>query len=671
MFKLRDYQQEAVDSTIRYFIKHGDKSGNPLIQLPTGTGKSLVIAGLLKFINENWGSVRSMVVTHVKELIEQNHDKFQKLWPGAPAGIYSAGIGRKDVNAMITFAGIQSVAKKAEAFKDVDIIIVDECDLISPNQQTSYQKFFAEIRKHNPHLKVIGLTATGWRLGYGSIVKDDDAPNAMFDEIVFDACTMECFNWFINEGYLLPVVPKATKKELDVSGVHKRGGEFIESELQKVVNNPEVTEYLVEDAINIAREDNRESWLIFGSGVEHCKDIIRVLKMHGVSCAMVTGDTPKKERDTIINDFKSGRITAVVNNNVLTTGFDHPGLDLIVVLRPSESSRLWVQILGRGTRPDYADGFDLSTTAGRLQAIAASHKQNCLVLDYSGNTRRLGPINDPVMPKRPGQKGKSTAPVKMCPTCSSWNHASVRYCGGLPPIDTTGMTFGEVNELILRGYFVRGKNGIATAKDFCGHEFTFEKKLMASASTKQIIKNDLPVTEVFRVSLVSYYAHYNRGDASKPPTLRVDYHVDGNNGRAISQWICLLHDGFAGNKARRWWREHTTMPVPTSIDHALEVVAQLKVPTHIYVDMSKKFPDVLNACYDGTAFGKEAKSEHVPEVQVVAEINVFKSAGTYTNKYDEDDEPAKPTSLQFNANTHMLNGKGEPVPMDFDDDIPF
>ncbi|WP_423237389.1 DEAD/DEAH box helicase, partial [Enterobacter cloacae] len=127
---------------------------------------------------------------------------------------------------------------------------------------------------------------------------------------------------------------------------------------------------------------------------------------------MVTGETPKKERDTIINDFKSGRITAVVNNNVLTTGFDHPGLDLIVVLRPSESSRLWVQILGRGTRPDYADGFDLSTTAGRLQAIAASHKQNCLVLDYSGNTRRLGPINDPVMPKRPGQKGKSTAPVK-------------------------------------------------------------------------------------------------------------------------------------------------------------------------------------------------------------------------------------------------------------------
>ncbi|MCU6204593.1 hypothetical protein, partial [Enterobacter cloacae] len=95
------------------------------------------------------------------------------------------------------------------------------------------------------------------------------------------------------------------------------------------------------------------------------------------------------------------------------------------------------------------------------------------------------------------------------------------------------------------------------------------------------------------------------------------------------------------------------------------------VSTHIYVDMSKKFPDVLNACYDGTAFGKEAKSEHVPEVQVVAENSVFKSAGTYTNKYDEDEPSTPTTALQFNANTHMLNGKGEPVPMDFDDDIPF
>ena len=145
MFVLRDYQEEAVDSVFRYFAKHGTMSGNPLIQLPTGTGKSLVIAAILKRVYQNWGNCRTMMVTHVKELIEQNYEKFIALWPEAPVGIYSASIGRKDCHNMITFAGIQSVARKASAFKDVELIIVDEADLISPQQQTSYQKFFNPI----------------------------------------------------------------------------------------------------------------------------------------------------------------------------------------------------------------------------------------------------------------------------------------------------------------------------------------------------------------------------------------------------------------------------------------------------------------------------------------------------------------------------------------------
>lgn len=652
MFKLRDYQQEAVDSVLRYFIKHGSKSGNPAIALPTGTGKSLVIAGLIDTIMRNWGNTRILVLTHVKELIEQNHDKFVKLCPHRRAGIYSAGLRRKDKNHMITFAGIQSIRNAVGAFKDVDLIIVDECDLISPTQTTSYQKFFEGIRKYNEHLKIVGLSATLWRLGYGSIVKDELEPNAMFDKVVFNACTMECFNWFIKEGYLVPVVPKATKREYDVSGVGKRGGEFIEKELQKVVNDPQVTEILVEDIINIAREDNRQSWLIFCAGVDHSNDVRDVIRSHGITCETITGDTPSALRDKYIEDFKNGRLQCITNNNVLTTGFDHPGLDLIGVLRPSDSSRLWVQILGRGTRPDYADGFDLTTTAGRLAAISASHKQNCLVLDYSGNTRRLGPINDPVIPKRPGQKGKGEAPVKQCPTCKSWNHASARYCGGLPRIDITNSTEYDLSVLRLRGYsaFVGGS---AYVRNYCGGEFKFEKKLMAAASTKQIIKNDLPVTEVYKVDMVSYYAHYNRGDRTKPPTLRVDYNCGS---QVISQYVCLFHDKFAGRKAREWWRQHCNLELPSTIDEALNVVSQLKVPTHIYVDISKKWPEVLNSCYDGSAFGTKDPVEEKPEVKIVSGKAEFKVGGVYVNQYDEDDD-AKPQAVT--------------VPQDFDDDIPF
>lgn len=653
MFTLRDYQQEAVDSVLRYFIRYGAKAGNPAIALPTGTGKSLVIAGLIDKILNNWGTTRILVLTHVKELIAQNHDKFTKLCPHRRAGIYSAGLSRKDTNAMITFAGIQSIRTAVKKFTDVDIIIVDECDLISPNQATSYQKFFDEIKKVNPYLKIIGTSATLWRLGYGSIVKDDLEPNAMFDKIVFNACTVESFNWFINEGYLVPVVPKATKREYDVSGVGKRGGEFIEKELQKVVNDHEVTEILVEDIVSIARQENRHSWLIFCSGVDHAKDVCEVVRSHGYTCEVVTGDTPSKDRDRYIEDFKNGKLDCIANNNVLTTGFDHPGLDLIGVLRPSESSRLWVQILGRGTRPDYADGFDLTTTAGRLAAISASHKQNCLVLDYSGNTRRLGPINDPVIPKRPGEKGKREAPVKKCPHCNTWNHASARYCGGLPRVDTTSCTQHELAALALKGYtaFVGGS---AYVKDYCGAEFKFEKKLMAGASTRQIIKNDLPVCEVYKVDMVSYYAHHNRGDRTKPPTLRVDYSCGTE---MISQYVCLFHDKFAGRKGREWWRNHCDLELPSTIDEALNVVSQLKVPTHIYVDISKKWPEVLNSCYDGTAFGKLEAPEETPQVRVVTNKAEFKVGGTYVNQFDEDDEPAPRSNVT--------------VPADFDDDIPF
>lgn len=631
MFQLRDYQQGAVDAVFNYFETHGSQSGNPLIKMPTGTGKSLVIAGILKRVATNWGNCRTMVITHVKELVEQNHDKMVKLWPEAPTGIFSAGMGRKDKYSMITFAGIQSVAKQARYFKDVQLILVDEADLISANQQTSYQKFFAEIRERNPYLKIIGLTATDWRLGYGSIVKQNEDELCIFDKVVFDACTVECFNWFIKEGYLLPVVPKHTKLELDVTGVKKSGGDYQLGELQKAVNKPSLTKKILESSVAVMQEQHRQSMLLFCSGVDHATDVARQLCEMGVECKVVTGDTPTGERDRIIADFKTGKLPAVANNNVLTTGFDHPGLDLIVMLRPSQSSRLWVQMLGRGTRPCYADGFDLTTTVGRLAAIASSHKQNCLVLDFSGNTGKLGPINDPVVPKRPGEKKGGDCPSKLCPVCDSWNHASVRYCGGAPAPDQ------------MAGY--------------CGNEFVFETKLQVTSSSKKLVKDDLPVTEIYTVELVSYYAHQNRGDRTKPQTLRVDYHID--TGRTISQWICLFHDGFAGNKARRWWREHCNLPVPSNIDEALNVASGLRIPTHIYVDIGKKFPEVLSCCYDGTAFGKQQSTGVVPTAHVMTAEKILAQAV----------QERAPSYQDFDG-----DGPSHPMPsttpVDFDD-IPF
>ncbi|UPT53007.1 DNA helicase [Hafnia phage yong3] len=618
--KPRDYQREAVYSIFRYFDEEKGDAGNPLIALPTGTGKSIVIAYFLKLLYEWYPNQRVMMLTHVKELIAQNYDKIMQVWPEAPAGVYSAGLKRKDAYSMITFAGIQSVGKKADLFGKIDLILVDEAHLISPTETTLYKKFFADIREKNPYLKVIGLTATPYRLGYGSIVKiDDEDESALFDKITFDATTVEAFNWFLDEGYLLPVVPKRTTMQIDVSGVGKRGGEFIAKELQSAATKDDATIRALEEAMELG--EDRQSWLVFCSGVEHAIDAASMLNDMGVPCGCVHSKLKPHERDEEILKFKRGEYRALTNNNVLTTGFDHPALDMIIMLRPTASTGLWVQMLGRGTRPCYAEGFDLSTTTGRLDAIAASHKQNCLVLDFSGNTRRLGPINDPVLPKRPGEKGGGTAPIKECKHCNMENHASARFCGGIKPIP-----YHEADQLEMsrKGMVLKGDHYVK--RDYCGAEFKFETKLKKAASTQDLIKNTLPVITDYRVDHVVYMKHTKRNDSESPPSLKVTYYCGT---KTFSEWVSLMRTDWAGRKAAKWWRERTHYPLPASIDDALEIASGLKTPTHIKVWTNKKFPEIMNHCYDGTCFGTEAKPEKVEPrpIQVYSGNAILQAAG--------------------------------------------
>lgn len=625
--KLRDYQQEAVYSVFRYFEKHGSESGNPLIVLPTGTGKSLVIAGFIELVFRYYGNQNILMLTHVKELIEQNYNKLVAVWPDAPVGIYSAGLNKKELYRPITYAGIGSVKNKAAFFKNTSLIIVDEAHTISPSQSTTYQKFFDEIKQYNPHLKVIGLTATDFRTGFGSIVKQFPEDKALFDAKVFDACTPESFNWFIEQGYLVPVVSKRTKMEFDVSKVKKSMGDFNLKDLQNVVNQDSLTENAIDEAMITADQEHLNSWLVFCSGLEHANTVSQMLNAKGVTCEVVDGKMSAGDRARILNDFKEGKITAIANNNVLTTGFDHPELDLIVMLRPTTSPGLWVQMLGRGTRPVYSEGFDLSTQEGRLQAISASCKQYCRVLDYSGNTRRIGPINDPVKPARPGEKKrKGDAPVKDCARCGAWNHASARYCGGVPAPHQ------------MEGY--------------CGNEFEFQVKLKRQAETKDLIKTTEPVVETFTVRSVIYQKNLNRGDSTKPPTLKVTYDVGS---RKIEEFVCINHiNEFAARKARQWWRTRTKdIPTPESVDQALQYVAQLPTPTHLRVWVNKAFPEIMDICYDGTCFNTmQATNEQIP-------IQVLSNNGIDLNSIIANAQNAYETSPEevSQLNTTIMNAR--------------
>lgn len=384
--KLRDYQERTIDQLYKWWDTN---KGNPCIVLPTGAGKSIIIAAFCQKALHDFPGTRILMCTHQKELIEQDYGKLLELWPEADAGIYSAGIGLKQLNNAITFASIQSIYRHAEEVGHVDLILIDEAHLINHEGTGMYRQFIDELKKTNPALKCIGLTATPYRLGHGMIT---DKP-ALFDKPLIEPVTITELQ---DLGHLCRLTSKATGEKLDVNGVKVVGGDYSKKELLEAVDVPGKNEAVVEEVIR--RGSDRKAWLFFCSGVSHAEHIRDLLEEHGISAACVTGNTSKEDRERILQEFKDGKIRAVTNANVLTTGFDHPGIDLICMMRPTLSPGLYVQMAGRGLRP-------------------SSSKENCLVLDFAGNVETHGPITEVTPPSRARRGGKGPAPTKICPVC--------------------------------------------------------------------------------------------------------------------------------------------------------------------------------------------------------------------------------------------------------------
>jgi DNA repair protein RadD len=396
MLTLRPYQEAAIAAIYEYYET---KSGNCCIVIPTAGGKSLVMASFIEGVLKAWPDQRILIVTHVRELIAQNHAEMIGLWPEAPAGTYSAGLGKREAQARVLFAGIQSIHRRAHEIGHTDLVLIDEAHLIPGNSSTMYRRFLDALQVINPALKVIGLTATPFRTGSGMLHEGKDA---LFTDIAYEAPVRD----LIDAGFLSPLISKQPATRLDVSKVGTRAGDFIARDLAAAVDHEAMTRAAVAEIITHGKD--RKSWLAFCSGVDHARHVAEEFARQGITCRTIFGDTPKEERDAIIAAFKRGEIRALASMGVLTTGFNAPAVDLIALLRPTKSAGLYVQMVGRGTR-------------------LAPDKENCLVLDFAGNVRRHGPI-DLVRPKRPGYGGGGEAPTKVCPECDSIMALSATEC---------------------------------------------------------------------------------------------------------------------------------------------------------------------------------------------------------------------------------------------------
>lgn len=365
---LREYQLAAVNAALNW-IKYKDIPS--IIVLPTGAGKSLVMAALAEKFCEEGHKV--LVIAHRKELLQQFSGKLS-----IPFGFYSASIGEKKLDLPITVASIQSITN-VENLPKYQRIIIDEAHRISNNEEGQYW----DIIKRNPEAKICTLTATPYRLKGGKLGWGEEIYSIPYE-------------YLVSQGYL----SKLTNKVKDVpslDGVEIVAGDYKEDTLAQFMSDPKLIEAAVRNIITYGTY--RYSVIIFCVNKAHCNLMYDAMKRNGLQSMVVTGDTPDAERGQAIEDFKEGRLRYLINCQIFTEGFDAPCTDMVVLLRPTKSKALFEQMCGRGVR-------------------IFEGKEDCFLLDMAGNLEEHDGYGSPYHEK----SRKESIPKKgrLCPACEAF-----------------------------------------------------------------------------------------------------------------------------------------------------------------------------------------------------------------------------------------------------------
>lgn len=541
--ELRGYQQIAVNAVYDYLRK---SDLNPCVVLPTGAGKSIVIAKIVTDAVTLWQG-RCLILAHVKELLEQNAAKIAALCPEIDIGIFSAGLNSRNTKERVIVAGIQSVYDKAAQLGSFDLVLIDEAHLIPPDGDGMYRSFLDDMKKINPNIRLIGLTATPYRLKGGLICRKENLLN--------EVCCEIGVRELIVAGYLSKLKSKNGKYKADLDNLHIRGGEFVAEDVEKAMDNERLVTAACREIAELCKD--RKKVLIFASSIDHCRHIAETIREQThEECGIVTGHTPKLERAEILDRFRGitqknlfgeakPELKYLVNVGVLTTGFDAPAIDCVAILRPTNSAGLYYQMTGRG--------FRLSPDTG---------KTDCLILDYGGNIMRHGPVDMIRITENPGRKGNGGAPVRECPQCQS--------------------------------VFPAGR----TACPDCGYELPREERRLkhdSRACSDGILSGESSELE-YPVKDVYYCTHTKRNaDEGTPKTMRIDYMIGFSDFQA--EWVCPEHTGYARRKFEKWWRERTEIDPPGTAAECVQIAQKgyLKEPVAITVKTTagQRFPEIV------------------------------------------------------------------------------
>jgi DNA repair protein RadD len=520
--KLRPYQEEALTKLFEYW--ENNKGLSPIVVLPTGAGKGLVISSFCERVCKESPGVRILVVTHIRELVDQNRKELLKYWPGANTGIYSAGMNRRDTSNQILFCGIQSIYNKVFDLGKIDIVIVDESQMIPRDEDTRYGKFFKDIKMANPRTCIWSCTATPFRLDSGLL---HEGEGALFDGIAYSADIKQ----LIDDGYLVPAISKGGIMKINLEGVHLQAGDYKPNELAMAADDPALIKSAVSEIVEYGHY--RKSWLVYCCGVLHAEHVAEEIRVWGISCEIVTGDTPKEERDRIVEEFKAGKIRCIVNVMVLTTGFNVPRCDLIALLFATKSAGKYVQCVGRG-----------------LRTSPETEKEDCLILDFGGNVSEFGPIDqvNPIVRKNILGEPIKAPPMRECPNCHTMLHISVVICPE------------------------------------CEYEFPSSELNHGGTAYEGEVISGQPV--IITVTDMWVTRHKKQG---KPDSVKITFF--DKMSKEYSMWLALDHGGYATDKALPIVRQFGGKA--KTVDEALQEWPYWKKPIKISIKQDGKFTRIV------------------------------------------------------------------------------